>query len=919
MPAKINFKQSALTRSIHRILKINHINKLVYTNVFLSIFTASVYAQEEPIPTYRPESKPVLTSRSEAKGQPEDDQDEIAAAPSMTEQELQKVVEEKKEEITQDRSVNQDNLRLLEQQTDQDTKSAFKPIEFEDLEEYPVEQIDQSMANEIYRVAEEAKSEAQAFRAGLNRAPETAIPEASQQELTAINQAPVNVDQLMQQIQSDRAIVAEINESGRTLAALDTGKTTPKDAEKPNIFKRALYRIRPPRDMSTAETVPRITATVEGAPPELAANIRGKLSSFTQESFEDFNSALPQLRSLSNQAAQAVGYYNSTFRFEKVSDSRVRVYVQPNEPVRITEQDIEISGEGSEQPQFQVIELIPDQDVGDIFHHGLYEETKRRITDAASNNGYFDAYWRLHDVKISQPQNTAEINLRYETGDRYSLKKPVFQMSDPSKPFPLDDDILQSMVPWKEGDDYTSWRINTLANNLTNARYFNYTLVDAVKPDPIEKPLELPPDIQTLLDQQQISEQTLTQDQQRNKSTSAQEVTQNVVDEKQFAGTQNAKQAEPQTAMLQSAAAQHDEQETEQDHLQAQARETKRIPVIVTLNADKLNSLETGIGYGTDTGARLRSQYRRSIVNKYGHSFDANLEVSEIRQSIDGRYSIPYKHPLNDYFNIVGGYERETRDDIGPDVSLLTESAVVGGERVIKRPLGNWQHTIGVRYRLDRLTQKGNVDISELPDAFKTAASEQEALLFSYETSKTSSNTRLNPTKAFKQTYKLELGSESLLSDANMAIASAGWRFIYSLGKNDDHQFVGRSDLSYIFTDDFDKVPYNLRFFTGGDQTIRGFDYKSLSPEVDGYKIGGQALAVGSLEYNYQFKDGWRAAVFSDFGNAYDKDFSNPAAYSVGVGIRWKSPIGPIRLDVASGISDENHPIRLHFFIGPQL
>ena len=87
--------------------------------------------------------------------------------------------------------------------------------------------------------------------------------------------------------------------------------------------------------------------------------------------------------------------------------------------------------------------------------------------------------------------------------------------------------------------------------------------------------------------------------------------------------------------------------------------------MIVTLNADKLNSLETGIGYGTDTGARLRSQYRRSIVNKYGHSFDANLEVSEIRQSIDGRYSIPYKHPLNDYFNIVGGYERETRDDIG--------------------------------------------------------------------------------------------------------------------------------------------------------------------------------------------------------------------------------------------------------------
>ncbi|MBD0155741.1 BamA/TamA family outer membrane protein, partial [Acinetobacter baumannii] len=491
-------------------------------------------------------------------------------------------------------------------------------------------------------------------------------------------------------------------------------------------------------------------------------------------------------------------------------------------------------------------------------------------------------------------------------------------------PLPLNMNILESMAPWKEGDDYAFWRVNVLANNLTNSRYFNYTLVDSIKPDPIEKPLELPPDLQALVDQQNVDideSKLLPLEQQqlakaRQLASSSKEVTQNVVDEKQFAGTESV-QAAP--ASLKAATVQHEEQESEQDRLQAQAREEKRIPVIVTLNADKLNSLETGIGYGTDTGARLRSQYRRSIVNKYGHSFDANLELSQIRQSIDGRYSIPYKHPLNDYFNIVGGYERETRDDIGPDVSLLTESAVLGGERVIKKPLGNWQHTIGVRYRLDRLTQKGNVDISELPDAFKTAASEQEALLFSYETSKTSSNTRLNPTKAFKQTYKLELGSESLLSDANMAIATAGWRFIYSLGENDDHQFVGRSDFSYIFTDEFDKVPYNLRFFTGGDQTIRGFDYKSLSPEDNGYKIGGQALAVGSLEYNYQFKEGWRAAVFSDFGNAYDKSFSNPTAYSVGVGIRWKSPIGPIRLDVASGISDDNHPIRLHFFIGPQL
>jgi translocation and assembly module TamA len=132
--------------------------------------------------------------------------------------------------------------------------------------------------------------------------------------------------------------------------------------------------------------------------------------------------------------------------------------VTPNEPVRINEQNIEFTGAGEKQPQFQVIRLVPDQDVGDIFNHGLYETTKSRIVDAASNNGYFDAYWRLHDVKVSQPENKADINLSYETGERYKLDKVEFRMSDPSKPLPLNQNILESMAPWKEGDDYAFWR-----------------------------------------------------------------------------------------------------------------------------------------------------------------------------------------------------------------------------------------------------------------------------------------------------------------------------------------------------------------------------------------------------------------------------------------------------------------------------
>ncbi|MGA8882929.1 MAG: BamA/TamA family outer membrane protein [Acinetobacter sp.] len=914
MPAKINFKKTMLHLSMSHIVHRHHSNKRLWMSIFLTLLAQQGMAAENP-------AKPADAALAELA---EELQRDDAAQP----QQLAMPKAAEKMPALPALGQGPDSMQMLQQQENSAAPiEAFKPIEFEELDDLPLAPIDQNMADEILQVAEEAKREAQNYRASQNT--ESSVADMTQQELAQINQAPVNVDKLMQSIRADSEIAVSSNENAGTrddpfAAAL------PLSDKEPGLLTRLWYKVRPPRELNTAK-VPRISADVvirasentseasskayAAALENLKANIKGKLSSFTVESFSDFPSALPQLRALSNQAAQAVGFYNPEFKFEKLSSSRVRVSVVPNMPVLIKAHDVEFSGSGANDAQFQVISVLPDQDVGDILHHGAYETTKARITDAASNNGYFDAYWRLHDVKVAQPQNTAEINLRYETGERYKLGNVEFRMSNPSAAFPLDPDILASLVTWEDGADYTSWRVNGLANNLTNSRYFNYTLVDAVRPDPIELPLELPPDLQALVDQHQLEESAAAV-QDKKAVASNKEVSQSLVNEAQFAGVNEREK----NGALRAMQSQQEQKEQEQERLQAQARAEKKVPVIVTLNADKLNSAEIGAGFGTDTGPRLRGQYRRAIVNSRGHSFDANMEVSTIRQSIDGRYNMPYKHPLNDYISLVGGYEREEREDVGQDVSLMIESAVAGADRVIKNPRGSWQQTIGARYRLDRITQSGIMDASEIPDAFLVNSnSEQESLLLGYEVSRTVSDKRVNPGKGFKQTYKVELGSEKLLSDADMAILSAGWRFIYSLGENDNHQFVGRSDIGYILTEDFAKVPYNLRYFTGGDQTIRGFDYKSLAAEENGFKVGGQALAVGSLEYNYQFKEGWRAAVFSDVGNAYDKAFNTETAYSAGLGLRWASPIGPIRIDVAAGLSDENHPVRIHFFIGSQL
>ena len=912
MPAKINFKKTMLHISMSRHTYRHHSNKSLWLSIFLTLLAqqTTAHADDKNTPIAdATQAKMIEQLKSEA-----------------VKQNLNTTELEQKIDSVQNIEAEPDSEQMLQQQMQAaEPLEAFKPIEFEDLQDLPVEPIDQSMANEILQVAEDAKREAQNYHA--EQKTENTVADITQQELAQMNQAPVNVDQLMSSIRADSDIQVTQNDQASSLSTAFPEEQIDIDKE-PNFFKRMLYKIRPPREINTAK-VPRITANVTftetannseasnkayaAALENLKDNIEGKLSSFTVESYSDFPSALPQLRTLSNQAAQAVGFYNAEFKFEKVSDNKVSVRVTPNQPVLIEEHNVEFSGAGADQAQFQVIRVLPDQDVGDILNHGAYEGTKTRINDAATNNGYFDSYWRLHDVKVAQPQNTADINLRFETGERYKLGNVEFRMSDPAAEFPLDPDILESLVTWKEGADYAFWRVNGLANNLTNSRYFNYTLVDAVRPDPIEKPMELPPDIQALVDQNQLEESS-ARVQDKKEVASNKEVSQNLVNEDEFAGV---KDEDENLRTLQKS---QDAKEQEQDMLKAQARDTKVVPVIVTLNADKLNSAEMGVGYGTDTGARLRGQYRRAIVNKRGHTFDANLELSQIRQSLEGRYNIPYNHPLNDFISLVGGYEREERDDVGQNVNLLIESAVAGADRVIKNPRGSWQHTFGMRYRLDRITQNGSIDPNEIPEAFLVNNnSEQESLLFGYEASRTVSDKRINPSKGFKQTYKIELGSKNVLSDADMAIVNAGWRFMYSLGENDNHQFVGRSDLAYIFTNDFNNVPYNLRFFTGGDQSIRGFDYKSLAAEENGFKVGGQALAIGSLEYNYQFKEGWRAAVFSDFGNAYDKDFNTDTAYGAGVGIRWASPIGPIRIDVASGLSDENHPIRVHFFIGSQL
>jgi len=132
-------------------------------------------------------------------------------------------------------------------------------------------------------------------------------------------------------------------------------------------------------------------------------------------------------------------------------------------------------------------------------------------------------------------------------------------------------------------------------------------------------------------------------------------------------------------------------------------------------------------------------------------------------------------------------------------------------------------------------------------------------------------------------------------------------------------RFIVRGTLGATSVDDFARLPPELRFFAGGDRSIRGYEYQEIGPRnARALVIGGEYLAVASAEYEHYFLENWGGAVFVDAGDAFTDEFD--LKLGVGVGVRWRSPVGLVRLDLGVPISDAfESGVQLHLVIGPDL
>lgn len=323
------------------------------------------------------------------------------------------------------------------------------------------------------------------------------------------------------------------------------------------------------------------------------------------------------------------------------------------------------------------------------------------------------------------------------------------------------------------------------------------------------------------------------------------------------------------------------------------------IPVRIGLTRRDPRSIATGLGFSTDVGPRFRGTWREHWVNRQGHMRGAETELSEPRQNLSTWYEVPLDPPMTDSIRFTAGYQREDIENVESD--LLTF-----GQQWQHQLDNDWLQVLSLRWEGERYNigndEKGTSTL----------------LLPGIGYSKLHADSPLDPSRGYRLQFNVTGSHRAALSSVDILHVNVIAKGLFTLA--DNHRFLSRVQIGGVGTNRFEDVPPSLRFFAGGDQSVRGYGYQTLSPENDnGVAVGGRYTVVGSAEYQYEFAERWRAALFVDHGNAIN-DLFDPLATGAGAGIRWISPLGPLRLDIAKGLNPEfGGEWRVHFSMGPEL
>jgi len=344
-------------------------------------------------------------------------------------------------------------------------------------------------------------------------------------------------------------------------------------------------------------------------------------------------------------------------------------------------------------------------------------------------------------------------------------------------------------------------------------------------------------------------------------------------------------------------------------------RDHEHLTVPITIHASNSRvRWSLGGGYGTDTGVRGTASWTVPRVNSLGHRFRVQMQLSQIQQTFDARYDMPFGDPALEKFSLeLVGQESQLGNNV-------TTNEIAAGPSVTQI-LGSWQrvftlnavHTVTddpiVVRQVDNLLVPSIV-FASVPEGYLGEALFSRGLYAQL----LGSGTALGARENF---LRLDLQAERVVDLSRL------WHLLL-------RSEIGASTISNV-----EDLPGQYRFFAGGDRSVRGFAFDDLSPVTVfqptphtvpttfiAVKPGGRDLLTGTVELERDLPRNFGVAVFFDGGNAVD-NFRDPLAYSVGVGFRVRLPVVTVGIDVAQalrapGFNGLPGP-RLHLNISPKL
>lgn len=323
------------------------------------------------------------------------------------------------------------------------------------------------------------------------------------------------------------------------------------------------------------------------------------------------------------------------------------------------------------------------------------------------------------------------------------------------------------------------------------------------------------------------------------------------------------------------------------------------VPIDVKLTARKPSLYAAGAGFGTDSGPRVNLSYERRQINAYGHRFSTGLRASEIENRFQAVYRVPLRIPDQEYLNYIANYIDEDSD------ARVRRTATIGVQAVDR--IGAWQRTIGLTFEHERA----------FGDDLTGDTAFTDLLIPAIAFSRVQSDSEVFSKRGWRLSGSVRGALDDLVSDVSFLQANVNTKLIHALGPG---RVIARAEVGATVSDSFSRLPPSIQFYTGGDQSVRGYAFDSIVPggfgDDDGSTPGGENVVVGSLEYEYPIREDVSIAAFVDAGDSFngsDIDIRR----GIGLGLRWQLPFGAVRFDIAGALDRDGTPVRVHLMIGP--